>query len=131
MFLNNQDLNRIFDEMFSPNSQRMWVSSYSKPSQEDDSYEINQTADGAYLFFEAPGFNKTNLEVEIENGVLLIKGKRTYKINGSEKTKKISKKFTIGENYDPDSLEATIEDGLLTVFVPGLKKQEKKKINLS
>ena len=65
--------------------------------------------------------------LDCKNGNLHISGKRIYKINGQEKTKTISKQFKIGEGYDPNSLEATIEDGLLTVFVPGFKKQDKKK----
>jgi HSP20 family molecular chaperone IbpA len=61
---------------------------------------------------------------------LFIEGKRTYKLNGEEKTKSISKQFKIGEGYNPSSLEATIEDGLLTVFVPNFKKQEKKRVSI-
>lgn len=96
----------------------------------EETYEINHTKDGAYLFFDAPGFNKSNLKVEMEDGVLHIEGKRTYKLNGEEKTKSISKEFRIGEGYKSESIEATIEDGILTVFVPNYKKQEKKRISL-
>lgn len=99
-------------------------------TQGGDAHEINYTKDGAYLFFDAPGFNKTNLKVEMENGVLLIEGERTYKVEGESKTKSISKQFNVGEGYNPESVEATIEDGLLTVFVPSFKKKEKKKISL-
>jgi HSP20 family protein len=91
---------------------------------------VDYTKDGAYLFFEAPGFNKSNLKVEMENGVLHIEGERTYKMDGESKTKSISKQFNIGEGYNPESVEATIEDGLLTVFVPSFKKQEKKRISV-
>ena len=101
-----------------------------KNNSEGETYEINHTKDGAYLFFEASGFNKSNLKVEIENGTLFIEGKRTYKLNGEEKTKSISKQFKIGEGSNPSSLEATIEDGLLTVFVPNYKKEEKKRISI-
>lgn len=96
----------------------------------EETYEVNHTKDGAYLFFEAPGFNKSNLKVEMENGVLHIEGKRTYKLNGEEKIKSISKEFKIGEGYKAESIEATIEDGLLTVFVPNYKKQEKRRISI-
>lgn len=96
----------------------------------EENYEVNNTKDGAYLFFEAPGFNKSNLKVEMEDGVLHIEGKRTYKLNGEEKTKSISKEFKIGEGYKAESIEATIEDGMLTVFVPNYKKQEKKRISI-
>jgi HSP20 family molecular chaperone IbpA len=129
--MNDSQFNEIFDRIFggSPNTYYR-TSVVTKSKDEDNSYEVNQTKDGAYLFFEAPGFNKSNLKVEMESGVLLIEGKRTYKINGEEKTKSISKEFKIGSDYDPSSIEATIEDGLLTVFVPNYKKQEKKRINL-
>lgn len=96
----------------------------------EETYEVNHTKDGAYLFFDAPGFNKNNLKVEMEDGILHINGKRTYKLNGEEKIKSISKEFRIGEGYKSESIEATIEDGLLTVFVPNYKKQEKKRISL-
>jgi HSP20 family protein len=117
----DNELDRVFGEAFG-------LSKSSKIVEEN--YEINQTKDGAYLFFEAPGFNKTNLKVEMEDGMLTINGKRTYEINKQEKVKTISKKFTVGTEYDAESIEATIEDGLLTVFVPNFKKKEKKKISL-
>ena len=117
----DNELDRVFGEAFG-------LSKSSKIVEEN--YEINQTKDGAYLFFEAPGFNKTNLKVEMEDGMITINGKRTYEINKQEKVKTISKKFTVGTEYDDESIEATIEDGHLTVFVPNFKKKEKKKISL-
>jgi HSP20 family protein len=117
----DNELDRVFGEAFG-------LSKSSKIVEEN--YEINQTKDGAYLFFEAPGFNKSNLKVEMEDGMLTINGKRTYEMNKEEKVKTISKKFTVGTEYDAESIEATIEDGLLTVFVPNFKKKEKKKISL-
>jgi HSP20 family molecular chaperone IbpA len=95
-----------------------------------DTHEINYTKDGAYLFFDAPGFNKTTLKVEVENGIIHIQGSRTYKLNGEEKTKSIEEQFRIGDDLNPESIEATIEDGLLTVFIPNFKKQEKKRVSL-
>ena len=101
-----------------------------KNKEDENNYEVNQTKDGAYLLFEAPGFNKENLKVEIEDGVMTIDGKRKYKMNGEEISKSIHKQFKLGTDYNAELIEATIEDGLLTVFIPGFKKQEKKKISL-
>jgi HSP20 family protein len=117
----DNELEKMFGETFGLNKSSKIV---------EENYEINQTKDGAYLFFEAPGFNKSNLKVEMEDGMLTINGKRTYEMNKEEKVKTISKKFTVGTEYDAESIEATIEDGLLTVFVPNFKKKEKKKISL-
>ena len=124
------DLNEIFERVFGGSPNYNYRTSVVTKTDGDENYEINHTKDGAYLFFDAPGFNKTNLKVEMENGNLYIEGKRSYKINGEEKTKSISKQFRIGDGYDPASLEATIDNGLLTVFVPNFKKQEKKRISL-
>lgn len=130
MILSNNELNRLFDEILGGHPNTYFKSSIVTKSTNDENYEVNHTKDGAYLFFEAPGFNKNTLKVEMEDGVIFISGKRTYKLNGEEKTKTISKEFKIGSGYDPSQIEATIEDGLLTVFVPNFKKQEKKKISL-
>ena len=130
MIYGNSDFNEIFDRLFGGNPNTYYKTSVITKSENDENYEINHTQDGAYLFFEAPGFNKTNLKVELENGSLFIEGKRIYKLNGEEKSKTISKQFKVGDGYNPSSLEATIEDGMLTVFVPNFKKQEKKRISI-
>ena len=124
-FSNFEDL---LDNFFNNRTNNYSTTVVKKGSEE--TYEINQTKDGAYLFFEAPGFNKSNLKVEMEDGVLHIDGKRSYKLNGEEKTKIISKEFKIGDGFKAETIEATIEDGMLTVFVPNYKKQEKKRISL-
>ena len=80
----DNELDRMFGEAFG-------LSKSSKIVEEN--YEINQTKDGAYLFFEAPGFNKTNLKVEMEDGMLTINGKRTYEMNKEEKAKMEIKKL--------------------------------------
>lgn len=130
MMYGNSDFNEIFERFFGGHPVYNYRTAVVSKSNENENFEVNQTKDGAYLFFEAPGFNKSNLKVEMEDGVLHINGNRTYKLNGEEINKKISKEFKIGAEYGSDSIEATIEDGLLTVFVPNYKKQEKKRINL-
>jgi len=123
-----RNANELFEKFFGETPTYQYYKKTVKDA--DENYEIDYTKDGAYLFFEAPGFNKSNLKVEMENGTLHIEGERTYKMKGESRTKSISKKFTIGDGYNPESVEATIEDGLLTVFVPNFKKKEKKRVSL-
>ena len=131
MIYGNSELNELFDTFFNNRGRNYnYTTTLVKNDSEGELYEINHTKDGAYLFFDAPGFNKSNLKVEMEGGVLHIEGKRTYKLNNEEKKKTVSKQFKIGDDYDASSIEATIEDGLLTVFVPNYKKQEKKRFSL-
>ena len=129
MIYTNRTFNEFFDKFFNEVPTYQYYKK-TETKNTDEKYEVEYTKDGAYLFFDAPGFNKTNLKVEMENGVLHIVGERTYKMEGETKTKSILKQFNIGEGFNPESVEATIEDGLLTVFVPNFKKQEKKRVSL-
>jgi HSP20 family molecular chaperone IbpA len=94
-------------------------------------YEVHKTEGGVYYVFDTPGFNKNNLKVEVEDSKLLIDGKRTYKTLYGEKTKIFKKTYELGNKVDVSKLEATIEDGILTIFIPtNPEKETKKKISL-
>lgn len=94
-----------------------------------DDYEVNMVKDGAYFQFEVPGFNKNNLDVLIEGSELVIEGTRKYKMNGEEKEKSLNKRIDLKNLYEPSSVEATVEDGILTVYIPSYKKESQKKKN--
>lgn len=130
MFYSRSKIDELFNQLISEPTYYYRSSYISDDNKSSDKYEINQTKDGGYLFFEAPGFNKQNLNVDLEDGVLHVHGKRTYKLNGEDVEKKINKKFNIGTDYDTSSVEATIEDGILTVFIPNYKKKDKKRLSL-
>lgn len=120
----------IFDEIFGGSPRHIYRTSVAAKNNDSEDYEINYTKDGSYVHFEVPGFDKSNLKIELEKGIIHIEGKRTYKMNETEKTKTVSKRFNIGDVSASESIEATIENGLLTIFVPNYKKQEKKTINI-
>ena len=129
MIYRTTNFNDLVNKFFNDTPNYQYYKKTTLKDTDNENYEIDYTKDGAYLFFDAPGFNKTNLKVEMENGVLHIEGERTYKMEGETKSKSILKQFNIGEGFNPESVEATIEDGLLTVFVPNFKKQEKKRVS--
>jgi HSP20 family protein len=94
-------------------------------------FDVHKTEDGIYHVFEVPGFNKSNLKVEVEGTRLTIDGKRVQKTSSGEKTRAFNKSYELGNKIDSSKLEATIEDGLLTVFIPNeMKVEKKKKISL-
>lgn len=132
MIYSSSNLNDFLDSFF---GNRMSSPLYStklklnSPESPND-YEINYTKDGAYLLYEVPGFNKQNLKVELENDHIVIEGTRTYKLNGEDVSKKIYEKFRVGSNYNPTQIEATIDDGILSIFVPNMKKEERKRITI-
>lgn len=126
---------RLFDSIFNesyPNDYRTTYS-YKLLSGDDVKCDMNIEKDGAYLFFEVPGFNKSNLSVSVEGSKLKIEGRRKIKIDGKESEKVISKGFDFGEVVDSSMIEATVEDGILTLYVPNYNKknhQKPKKIEI-
>jgi len=126
---NRLDFDKWFDSMFLGYQQPIWVTTTKKVKENDDEgedqYRTSYTKDGAYCFFDVPGFNKTNLQVDVEDGYIYIQGKK--KFTGEETERNIYHKLKIGEGYNPDTIEATVEDGVLTLFIPNYKKPEPKK----
>lgn len=129
MSYRSSNFDKLFNHLFTDLTP-MNYRTFTLKNSESEEYEINYTSDGAYLIMEVPGFNKSNLKVEMENGYLFVEGARTYKLNGEEVTRNVSKKFQVGDGYNAESCEATIEDGLLTVYVPNMKKKDKKRISI-
>ena len=94
-------------------------------------YDVHKTEDGAYYVFSVPGFNKTNLKVDVDDTILIIDGSRVIKSSSGDKTKSVHFSYDLGLNIDTSKLEATIEDGLLSIFIPNeVKVEKKKKISL-
>jgi len=122
----NSRFDKLMDGIFEGFASPTYSTHY-KSMENVQPYEINYTKDGAYLIFEVPGFNKSNLKVEMEDGTLYVDGTRTYKRDGEDVNKSVKQTFKIGREYDPSNIEATIEDGILSVFVHSYKKSEKKK----
>jgi HSP20 family molecular chaperone IbpA len=50
-------------------------------------------------------------------------------MNGEEKQKEINRRVELNNLYDPTTVEATVEDGLLTVYIPSFKKETQKRKN--
>jgi len=90
---------------------------------------------------EVPGLSKDQVSVEIEEGVLRIKGEKKESEEKKEKNyihrelkhSSFCRSFSIGNNIDKDSVDAKFENGILNV---SLKKTvptprvEKKKVEI-
>jgi HSP20 family protein len=79
--------------------------------------------DGNLVYeIEVPGFNKENLNVEIADGILTVKGERAS--NSDQRKKQVYKRFTVSQSEEVD---AEIKDGILTLV---FKQPEKKKTKI-
>ncbi len=94
-----------------------------------------QTQNAIILRAELPGFKKDEINLVVTDSTVEIRAakkresiEKTDKMFRQEKSaKSVSRAFTLPQNVDPDRAEARLEDGLLTLVMPKLQPEKKKK----
>lgn len=101
--------------------------------------DVVETKDAIVFKAELPGMEEKDITIEFENGVLTVQGERTVELDENEKGfrriersyGKFFRTFTLPPNVDPDKINATYKEGLLTVEVPKKEEAKPKKITLN
>ncbi|NPA49148.1 MAG: Hsp20/alpha crystallin family protein [Thermodesulfobacteria bacterium] len=99
--------------------------------------DIYETDDGLILVADMPGVTKESLEVKIEDNVLQMRGEIVdlpgedvqplyAELRGNE----YFRAFTIGPEFDLDKVEASMEAGVLRIFLPKVETQKPRKIEI-
>lgn len=97
------------------------------------STDIRELENEYIIEAEIPGFSKDEIELSIDNGYLTISANRDERIEDKRKgyIRKerryghIHRSFKL-ENVKQENIEANFENGLLTIHLPKLNKQERK-----
>ena len=95
---------------------------------------IKELEEDVVIELVVPGFKKNEIEITLENNNLLVKGKKDEKItekyilNEYSFATEFSRSFKVNQNVDIDLINSKLEDGVLTIKVPRLKKAEVKKV---
>lgn len=98
---------------------------------------IHQDADGYALDVEMPGVPKNGVEVTFEDGKLTLIGRRTpaENVNGlvyrESPEADYRRVFDLDPSIDSSRIEATIEQGLLTVRLPKAESAKPRRITVS
>lgn len=125
---------KMFDSMFEANFPEL-VSTIGVSPFEGSAYpkvNVYDYDDKVGVMAEIPGISKDNLTVEVEDGVLSIKGskhgfnedKNATVLRKELKHSAFERKFTLGELLDGDNIKANFKDGILSIDIP--KKEEVK-----
>jgi HSP20 family protein len=94
--------------------------------------DVVEEKDAILVSAELPGLRPEDVEIQYENGVLLLRGQRTFQQESSERTYHrveraygtFVRSFTLPRSADPDKITASFQNGLLEVRVP--KREEAK-----
>ena len=88
-----------------------------KSAQRDPVYELN-TSDTSYeLAFEAPGFLKEDLKIELKDNKLTISGVRASYFDTDKKVN-LEETFIIPKDTLQDQISVNFSDGVLRVEIP-------------
>jgi HSP20 family protein len=96
------------------------------PSKQNVPVNIKETETDYQLEVVAPGFEKENFKVNLENKILTIEGeKKTEEENKNEKlvrrefkSQSFKRSFTIDEKIDTENISAKYVNGILTLNLP-------------
>lgn len=86
--------------------------------------------DSELLFtIELPGFEKSEIDISLNNGVLTISGERKFDEENRKEYRRVerwygkfNRSFRLPETVDAEKVEANLKNGLLTVRLP--RKEE-------
>ncbi len=105
--------------------------------------DIKEKKDKYIIDVDLPGYEKENIEIEMENGYLKVTAKASKNIDESDEEEKYihkerfygecSRSFYVGDNVKEEDVKASFKNGILSLCIPKeepKKLEEKKKIQI-
>ena len=123
-------LGRMFDDFPTPTEGGNWL----------PAVNVEETADELILTAELPGMKTEDIELEVENNVLTLRGEKTeVREEGTEAKKyhlwerrygSFQRSFTLPRTVKPDAIQAEFEDGILHVRLPKVAEAKGRRIEV-
>ena len=99
--------------------------------------DIREEGDAYVVHAELPGVKPEDVDVEVENGMLTIRGERKFTRNDDEKKTfrrveryygAFERSFSLPDSVDGSSVSAALKDGVLDVRIPKKAHPQPKKV---
>jgi HSP20 family molecular chaperone IbpA len=113
MILTQDLLNNFFDDTFA-------IRNMNKINYTDD---VTHDDDGATIKMKVPGFNKKSIDISVDSETLTIEGKTD--------DDSFTKRYSVDNKFDFDSIDAKVSDGLLTLSLPYKAEVKPRKIKVN
>ena len=128
---------KIFDQMLDTQFPEVVKQVGVKPYQGSAYPKVNvyDYDDKVGIVAEIPGLDKSQLDVEVEDGVLTISGDKhgVWEEDGATvlrrelKSSSFKRSFQLGELLDGDDISANFKDGILSIEIPKVEPELPKK----
>jgi HSP20 family protein len=129
-------MNHLFDDVFKPAvANDHWLSEWNRQPIVD----IYDNDDNIVIKAELPGIDKKDIDIDVKNGVLTLKGERRVD-NETKKEKyyrrerafgRFERAFRLPAEVDPENINASYKDGVLTIDIPKPENQKTKQISVN
>jgi HSP20 family protein len=128
-------MNRLFDDFFYPTYREdsdLGMLDWNPVA------DIYDNEDHLVIKAELPGVDKKDIVVDVKEGVLTLKGERSYdnevkedKYYRKERTfGRFERSFTLPVNVEAEKIKADFKDGILKIEIPKPETQKPKKITI-
>ena len=126
--------NRVFGEFFDPNRRDMDLQEFDWAPR----VNVEELEERFEITVEVPGMKKEEIDIEVRDNVLTIKGERKLEKDGEKTNYHICERsygsfqraFTLPENVTTGNIEAMYEDGILRLGVPKTEPEKPKEIKI-
>ena len=102
--------------------------------------DVVETEKEIRVVTEMPGLRQEDIEVDVENNVLTLRGeKREERSEGEQQGRyhlaerrygTFARSFVLPRDVDPERIEASFENGVLTVRIPKSEKAQRRRIEV-
>jgi len=124
--------NNLFDDLF---NDRFFNNDVTVGKSFTPQVDISETEKAFELSFAIPGIKKNEINIDLNEGQLIVSGERKFEEMKEEKNfhsvetryGSFSRSFHLPDNIDANKVEAKYEDGLLNITIPKDEKKIQKK----
>jgi HSP20 family protein len=127
------ELNSLFDLPFLANSSRQDLFGGWSPA-----LDLYQNSDNVVAVLELPGMQKEDIEISLHDGTLTISGERKRSSSNGEKAERTERyvgsfrrSVSLPVRVDANKVNATYQDGILTITLPKAEEAKPKLIEVS
>ena len=85
-------------------------------------YDVSRTENGYEIEVPVPGFNASQIDVTVKDGILSVAGKT--------ERRSFTRSFTIPEDVNEDGIGARVQDGMLCLTLERRPEAQPKKISV-
>ena len=102
---------------------------------------VEESGDELVLTAEVPGMTREDIEIEVENNILTIRGERSEERREGDEEKRyhvwerrhgsFQRSFTLPRTVRADDIQADYKDGILTIRMPKAPEAKSRKVQIS